>query len=103
MERIWAAGDVIEVKYAMQLRSASSGDNRVAYTFGPWLLGAPASDNSAYFNELTVKNKLIPAANRGCRRQSNLQGRSQCRSRPPKSATFPPSIRISREKSSCAP
>jgi DUF1680 family protein len=65
IERIWAAGDVIEVKYAMQLRSASSGDNRVAYTFGPWLLGAPASDNSAYFNELTVKNKLIPGSEQG--------------------------------------
>jgi DUF1680 family protein len=65
IERIWAAGDVIEVRYAMQLRSASSGDNRVAYTFGPWLLGAAASDNSAYFNELTVKNKLIPGREHG--------------------------------------
>jgi len=59
IERTWAAGDVVEVKYAMKLSSAPAGENRVAYSFGPWLLGAPASGNLAYFNEMTTENKLV--------------------------------------------
>ena len=59
LERTWSAGDVIEVKYAMKLRSEAAGENRIAYFFGPWLLGAPASENLAYFNEMTTENKLV--------------------------------------------
>lgn len=59
IERTWSRGDVIGVKYAMKLRSAPAGENRVAYSFGPWLLGAPASENLAYFNEMTTENKLV--------------------------------------------
>jgi DUF1680 family protein len=61
MERIWTAGDVVTVKYAMQLRSEASGKGRVSYSFGPWLLGAAASDNFAYFNEITSDNRLLGA------------------------------------------
>src|ERR1039458_7588685 len=57
--RAWRTGDVIEVKYAMRLRSAPAGENRIAYSFGPWLLGAPAAENLAYFNEMTIENKLV--------------------------------------------
>lgn len=60
VNRIWAPGEVVEVKYAMKLRSGPSGENRVANSFGPWLLGAPASENPAYFNELTTENRIIP-------------------------------------------
>ncbi|MFZ0747393.1 MAG: beta-L-arabinofuranosidase domain-containing protein, partial [Terracidiphilus sp.] len=41
-ERTWAAGDVIEAKYNMKLNSEPSGNNRVAYSYGPWLLGVAA-------------------------------------------------------------
>jgi hypothetical protein len=58
VERTWAAGDVIELKYRMSLRQQESGDERVAYFYGPWLLGASAADNPAYFNELTADNRL---------------------------------------------
>jgi DUF1680 family protein len=58
LERTWAAGDVIELKYSMSLRQQESGGDRVAYFYGPWLLGAAAADNPAYFNELTVDNRL---------------------------------------------
>ena len=58
-ERLWATWDVIEIKYAMKLQSIASGDDRVAYWFGPWLLGAPAADNPDYFNELTAENRLV--------------------------------------------
>ena len=58
-ERIWSAGEELEVKYAMKLSSVPAGENRVAYSFGPWLLGAPASENLAYFNEMTTENKLV--------------------------------------------
>jgi hypothetical protein len=58
IEEVWAAGDVIEVKYGMSLRSVASGEGRVAYFYGPWLLGAAAADNAAYFNELTADNRL---------------------------------------------
>jgi len=58
LERIWAAGDVIELKYSMSLRQQESGDDRVAYFYGPWLLGADAADNPAYFDELTADNRL---------------------------------------------
>jgi DUF1680 family protein len=59
VERIWAVGDAVAVKYAMQLRSKAAGKDRVSYSFGPWLLGAAASDNFAYFNELTTDNRLL--------------------------------------------
>jgi DUF1680 family protein len=58
IEKAWAAGDGIEVKYGMSLRSFAGGEGRVAYFYGPWLLGAPAADNAAYFNELTADNRL---------------------------------------------
>jgi DUF1680 family protein len=58
LERAWAAGDVIELKYTMSLRQWESGDDRAAYFYGPWLLGASAADNPAYFNELTADNRL---------------------------------------------
>ncbi len=58
VERVWAAGDVVEVKYAMSLRPQPVGEERVAYFYGPWLLGAQWSDNPVYFNELTTDNRL---------------------------------------------
>jgi hypothetical protein len=58
LQRNWRAGDVVEVSYAMSLRSEPAGKDRASYWFGPWLLGAPASENPAYFNELTVDNRL---------------------------------------------
>ncbi|HUX28934.1 MAG TPA: beta-L-arabinofuranosidase domain-containing protein [Terracidiphilus sp.] len=63
IERAWVAGDTIEIKYGMQLRSEPSGKNRVAYSYGPWLLGAAASANPDYFNELTIENKLLASKN----------------------------------------
>jgi len=62
IQREWRDSDVVAVHYAMTLRSEPSGKDRLAYFLGPWLLGAPASENSAYFNELTAQNKLIGAA-----------------------------------------
>jgi DUF1680 family protein len=59
IERAWATGDTVEIRYAMQLRREPAGDNRVSYWYGPWLLGAPASGNPAYFNELTDQNRLM--------------------------------------------
>jgi len=58
LDRIWVAGDTVEVKYGMGLRSEATGEERVAYFYGPWLLGASAADNPAYFNELTAGNQL---------------------------------------------
>ena len=59
IKRTWKTGDVLELKYGMQLRSVPSGQNRVAYFYGPWLLGAAASDNFGYFNQLTTDNRLV--------------------------------------------
>jgi DUF1680 family protein len=59
--RTWRTGDVISVRYGMALRSEPAGKGRTAYFFGPWLLGAPASENPAYFNELTLNNRLTQA------------------------------------------
>ncbi len=74
LDRQWAAGDTVELKFAMELRSAHTVDDRLAFSFGPWLLGAAAADNPAYFNELTAQNKLLgqnpsnpPAASRVAR------------------------------------
>jgi DUF1680 family protein len=58
IEKVWSAGEVIELKYAMSLRPWASGEERVAYFFGPWLLGAAVVDNPAYFNEMTEDNWL---------------------------------------------
>ncbi len=58
LERVWAKGDVVELKYAMGLRQGASGAERAAYSYGPWLLGVSAVDNPAYFNELTTDNRL---------------------------------------------
>jgi DUF1680 family protein len=59
IEPPWVAGDVVQVEYGMQLKSQPGGKNRVFFTYGPWLLGAAASDNPAYFNELTTDNRLV--------------------------------------------
>jgi DUF1680 family protein len=59
LTRNWSAGDVIDVKYTMRLRPEPVEENRVAIWYGPWLLGAAASDNPRYFNELTPQNRLL--------------------------------------------
>ncbi|HET9086420.1 MAG TPA: beta-L-arabinofuranosidase domain-containing protein [Acidobacteriaceae bacterium] len=58
IQRRWKKGDVLTVTYAMALRHESSGPERIAYFYGPWLVGASASDNPRYFNDLTTRNKL---------------------------------------------
>jgi DUF1680 family protein len=58
LERIWTEGDVVQVKYGMKLKAIEGAERRVSYWFGPWLLGACAADNPAYFNEMTADNKL---------------------------------------------
>ncbi len=59
IERVWSAGDVVEIQYAMDLRAKPDGNGRTSYWFGPWLLGASAADNPGYFNELTTENRLL--------------------------------------------
>jgi DUF1680 family protein len=85
LRRSWAVGDVVQVRYDMPLRSEPAENNRIAYSIGPWLLGAAASDNPAYFNELTVHNKLLSAVSmRDAQKQS-----TQPFSVPVAAATFP--------------
>ena len=52
-------GDVLTVAYAMKLRKLPAGPERVSCWYGPWLLGAPGSQNIAYFNDLTTSNRLL--------------------------------------------
>ncbi len=59
VNRTWKVGDVVEIRYAMALRHEAASSNRASFWFGPWLLGAPAAENPAYFNELTAENKLL--------------------------------------------
>jgi DUF1680 family protein len=61
VERIWSAGDLVEVQYEMKLRAEHSGGDRRNFWYGPWLLGASAADNPAYFNELTIQNRFLGA------------------------------------------
>ncbi len=63
VHRQWQCGDLVEVSYVMSLRSKTSEQKRTTFSYGPWLLGAPASHNAAYFNELTIENKLIVEKN----------------------------------------
>jgi DUF1680 family protein len=63
IERTWATGDRIEIQYRMQHRSVPCGSGRFAYFYGPWLLGASASENPDYFNELTIDNILFRPGN----------------------------------------
>ena len=62
IQRSWQSGDVLSVRYRMSLRPAPAANDRTAFSFGPWLLGAPASENPAYFNELTLENRLIDSS-----------------------------------------
>ena len=61
-EKVWAVGELIEVKYAMKLRSEPVANDREVFWLGPWLLGASAADNPGYFNELTTQNQLLGTA-----------------------------------------
>ncbi len=76
MNRAWTAGEVLQVSYEMRLKSSPSGENRTAFWHGPWLLGAAASDNPNYFNEMTIVNKLLgegrPAPSSGDRHERPL-------------------------------
>ena len=62
IERIWKAGDVVELHYDMRLRSEPAGEDRLSYWHGPWLLGASPADNPYYFNEITPANQLAAAS-----------------------------------------
>ena len=62
VRRDWQAGDRVDLQYAMALRQEPAGPNRVAFFYGPWLLGAPAAENPAFFNELTTDNRLSTKA-----------------------------------------
>jgi DUF1680 family protein len=66
-EKIWTPGELVEVQYEMKLRVEPSGNDRQTFWYGPWLLGASASDNPSYFNELTTENRLsgTPSPTRG--------------------------------------
>ena len=64
IKRVWTDGDVVTVRYAMKLRAEGAPDGRVAYWYGPWLLGAGALDNPEYFNELTTENRLLTGMER---------------------------------------
>jgi len=57
IHRRWQTGDVLTLRYGMSLHRQSGDKRRVTYSYGPWLLGAPRSDDPAYFNELTSENK----------------------------------------------
>jgi hypothetical protein len=46
----------------MSFHSEPSGEGRVAFFHGPWLLGASAADNPQYFSDLTRENRCIPAS-----------------------------------------
>lgn len=59
IRRVWAPGDVVDVKYRFGLKPKSEAKERTSYWVGPWLLGAAALDNPAYFNELTSENRLL--------------------------------------------
>ncbi len=65
VERVWKAGDALTLRYAMKLRTKPEEGGRVSYWYGPWLLGASAADNPAYFNELTADNRLQAGKERG--------------------------------------
>jgi DUF1680 family protein len=65
MDRQWQTGDVVTLNYAMSVRSEPSGPERVAFFFGPWLLGASAFDNPTYFSDLTTKNQLSTTTQHG--------------------------------------
>jgi len=64
INRPWKTGDVVDVHYEMAMKTRSENQNRVAFTFGPWLLGACAADDPDYFNELTVENRLSLASDK---------------------------------------
>jgi DUF1680 family protein len=59
MEKVWSDGELIQIEYRMKLRSEPSGNDREVFSHGPWLLGASAANNPAYFNELTTENRLL--------------------------------------------
>ncbi len=61
IRRVWSPGDVLDLAYSMPIKPVPVDDNRSAFWCGPWLLGAPASGNPQYFNELTAQNRLLAA------------------------------------------
>jgi DUF1680 family protein len=54
------AGDRIAARYTMQLRDvkAPGAAGTQAIVFGPWLLGAPSSNNPSYLSELQAENRI---------------------------------------------
>jgi DUF1680 family protein len=58
IKRRWQPGDIVSVHYGMSLKTTTGDQNRTAFSYGPWLLGASAADDPVYFNDLTLENKL---------------------------------------------
>ncbi len=61
IRRVWSPGDAFDLTYSIPIKPVPVDDNRRAFWCGPWLLGAPASGNPQYFNELTAQNRLLAA------------------------------------------
>ena len=59
VEKLWSEDEPVQVEYRMKLRSEPGGNEREVFWHGPWLLGASATDNPAYFNEMTIENRLL--------------------------------------------
>jgi DUF1680 family protein len=62
LRRQWEKGDTVTVHYGMSLRTLPEEKKRSAYMFGPWLLGAAQASDPAYFNELTIENRLAKSS-----------------------------------------
>lgn len=62
LHRTWRPGDTVTVAYDMSFHSEPSGEGRVAFFHGPWLLGASAAENPLYFSDLTRDNRCLPAS-----------------------------------------
>ena len=62
VKRVWSPGDTVDVTYKFGMRTRAEANGRTSYWVGPWLLGASAADNPAYFNELTTENRLLSEA-----------------------------------------
>ena len=71
IHRRWRAGDVVSLHYGMSVKTSSGNQNRVAFTYGPWLLGACAADDPDYFNELTADNRLSLASDKAAAMKTN--------------------------------
>jgi len=63
LDRVWKAGERVELRYRMKTRSEAFERQAMTLWHGPWLLGVDRAASPAFFHEPHLANRVLLPAN----------------------------------------